>query len=261
MKVAASGTLSALKLEGTVQSGDAALTFRSDVEPYASFPLAALNAHIENLDVKAFVKEAPHTVLAGDIELERTGALLIGPVRLTNSAHGPYDKGRVPVAALRLDVRTDVKDVRTFGLAANLGAGGAITRERIARSGHRRSSRSGPATSICRGLHSRLRKTHLAGRADLTLAEAHQSITANVSQDGIGLAFTRAARRRSRQRVAFSRAGARRRSGRHGTDHPHRASCVRRGCLVLALRSVGVGQLSARLDQRNGRSEGVRGRA
>ncbi len=189
MKVAASGTLSALKLEGAVESGDAALTFRSDVEPYASFPLASLNAHIENLDVKAFVKEAPHTVLAGDIELERTGALLIGPVRLTNAAHGPYDKGRVPVAALRLDVRTDVKDVRTFGLAANLGAGGTITGSgSLVQDTVKLTLKTGNLNLW--GLHSRMRKTHLAGRADLTLAEARQSITANVSQDEIGLAFT-----------------------------------------------------------------------
>lgn len=189
LKVAASGTLSALKLKGSVASGEAALTFEAALEPYASFPLAALKAHIENLDVQAFVKEAPHTVLAGDVELERTGGLLIGPVRLKNAAHGPYDKGRVPVAALRVDVRTDVKDVRTFDFAADLGAGGAITGSgSLVGETARLQLKTGNLNLA--GLHGSMHKTHLAGRAELALSQAQQSITADLSQEGIAVAFT-----------------------------------------------------------------------
>jgi translocation and assembly module TamB len=209
LNVGASGTLSALTLEGAVQSGEATASFQGSVEPYAPHPLAALKAQVEHVDVKAFVKAAPHTMLAGEVELERSGALLIGPVRLTNSAHGPYDKGRVPVAALRVDVRTDMKDVRTFDLAANLGRGGAISGSGslVGEIAHLKLRTGNLDLS---GLHSRLRKTHLAGHADLTLSETHQSVTADVAQDQIALAF---AAQHSGDHVDVSRFRARARGG------------------------------------------------
>ncbi|MGZ8266043.1 MAG: translocation/assembly module TamB domain-containing protein [Burkholderiales bacterium] len=205
----AAGNLGELMLAGTVTSGKAGMKARATVEPYAALPLARLAAHLDNLDLQAFAKAWPHTLLAGDIELERSGTLLIGPVRLTNAAPGPYDTGRVPVASLRVDVRTDMTKVRTFRLSADLGRAGAL-------SGN--GSLEGETATLAletrnldlSGLHSRMRKTQLKGHADLTLSQASQAIVADVSQHEVTLSF---AAQRTGDHVAVSRFLARARGG------------------------------------------------
>jgi len=209
LKATASGNLSALDLQGTLTSGKASVSLATLVEPYAAFPVAALKAQLQELDLKAFAKDWPQTLLAGEMDLERTGVLLVGPVRLTNAAHGSYDRGRVPVAALRVEVRTDVSNVRAFTFDADLGRAGAVTGS---------GSLTNDAAKVAlatrnldlSGLHGRMRKTRLAGRADLTLTEAQQSVAADLSQDDINVAVTA---HRAGDRVQVSQFRARARGG------------------------------------------------
>lgn len=181
------GNLSALTAKGTATSGGARIDATASVEPYAGFPLAALKATIAALDLRAFGKTLPHTAIEGEVDLARTGAVLVGPVRLTNAASGPYDQGRLPVAALRVTVRTDAA-VHRFDLAADLGRGGAI-----AGSGEVRGDTAELALSTknlnLAGLVSTLRETKLAGRADITAATEKQSVKAELREQDITLRF------------------------------------------------------------------------
>jgi translocation and assembly module TamB len=109
-------------------------------------------------------------------------------------------------------VRTDVKEVRTFDFAADLGAGGAITGNgSLVGETAKLTLKTGNLNLA--GLHSRMRKTQLAGRAELTLAQAHQSIVADVTQEGIALAFTA---QHTGDRVNVSQFRARARGGEAG---------------------------------------------
>ena len=209
LKATASGNLSAIDLQGALTSGKASVSLATLVEPYAAFPVAALKAQLQDLDLRAFAKDWPQTLLAGEMDLERTGVLLVGPVRLTNAAHGSYDRGRVPVAALRVEVRTDVSNVRAFTFDADLGRAGAVTG-----SGSLTSDAATVALATrnldLSGVHGRMRKTRLAGRADLTLTEAQQSVAADLSQDDINVAVTA---HRAGYRVQVSQFRARARGG------------------------------------------------
>ena len=182
----ATGNLTDIELEGTAMSGEARVAATAHLQPYASLPLARVKAQLAKLDLRAFAKNLPHTALEGVLELTRTGVLLSGPVRLTNALHGAYDRGRLPIAALRMEVHTDAGETRRFDLAADLGAAGAITGSGNLEGERARLALSTKALNL-KGLHSRMRETRLAGRADLSLTRARQSATAEISQDEVTL--------------------------------------------------------------------------
>lgn len=181
-----SGNLSDIAVEARGRSGDARVTAVGHVQPYASFPIAAIKAEISQLDLKLLAADLPRTVIAGTLDLKRTGVLLAGPVRLTNTLHGPYDTDRLPVATLRMNVETDIGNTRRFDLAADLGRAGSITGSGQIEGEHARLALSTKAIDL-KGLHSRMRETRLAGRADLSLTPERQTVNAAISQDDITL--------------------------------------------------------------------------
>jgi translocation and assembly module TamB len=180
------GNLSEMAVKATATSGEARVEATGQVEPYAAFPLAAVKAHIEKLDLRALLKELPRTAIAGDIELTRVGKLLAGPVQITNALHGPYDTQRLPVAALRVGVRTDAGSMQLTELTADLGAAGVIRGSGNLQADRAELALTTKALNLA-GIHTRMRKTQLAGRADLALTEARQSARATVSQDDISV--------------------------------------------------------------------------
>lgn len=180
------GNLSAMAVKATATSAQASVEATAQVEPYAGFPLAGVKAHIEKLDLRALSKALPHTDIAGDVELSRVGKLLAGPVEITNAAHGAYDNGRLPVAALRVRVRTDAGSMQLTELTADLGAAGVISGSGNLQADRAELALTTKALNLA-GIHTRMRKTGLAGRADLTLTEARQSARATISQDDISV--------------------------------------------------------------------------
>ncbi|HZN25441.1 MAG TPA: translocation/assembly module TamB domain-containing protein [Burkholderiales bacterium] len=182
------GTLSLLEIDATAKSGFGRLKGTASIEPYAQFPLAHVKARISGLDLKAVSSALPHTRIEGEFDLSRKGLVLAGPARLTNDASGPYDRGRLPVAALRLAVRTDTRLAHVFELSADLGKAGAVhgTGEL-----HADSARFELTTRNLNlaGLHSRTRQTQLAGRADFHLTRARQSVKADLTERDLRLQF------------------------------------------------------------------------
>jgi len=204
-----SGNLSDIAVEASGKSGDAQFTATGRVQPYEAFPIAAIKAEISQLDLKLLATNLPRTAIAGTLDLKRSGVLLAGPVHLTNPLHGAYDADRLPFAALRMNVRTDVGKTRQFDLDADLGRAGSIAGSGDLEGERARLVLSTKAINL-KGLHSRMRETRLAGRADLSLTRARQTVNAAISQDDITL---RLVAHRSANRVDVPEFTARARGG------------------------------------------------
>jgi translocation and assembly module TamB len=182
------GTLSDLQMEGAATSGSARLKGTARVEPYAQFPLAQLRARIAGLDLQAISRDLPRTDIAGEFDLSRKGVVLAGPAHLTNAASGPYDQGRLPVATLRMTVRTDARLAHSVELAADLGKAGAVHGSGELHADVARIELTTKNLNLA-GLHSRIRETRLAGRAKFELTHAHQSMDADLSERDVNLRF------------------------------------------------------------------------
>ena len=187
------------------------MTLAPAIEPYAAFPVAALKARIQELDSQGVCEAVGRKhCLPGEIELKRSGMLLVGSGRATNTAHGPTTRARCRCRAAR-EVRTDVRtcvrspSMRTSDRAGAVTGSGSLTNDAA-------TVALATRNLDLSGLHGRMRKTRLAGRADLTLTEAQQSVAADLSQDDINVAVTA---HRAGDRVQVSQFRARARGGEH----------------------------------------------
>lgn len=189
----ASGNLSALTIDGGANSGEARVVANATLRQYEPQPLANLSAQLTALDLQAFAASLPRTHLSGDIKLERSKEVLAGPIQITNTLPGPYDRDRLPLTALRARIETDLTRGTFTDLTANLGAGGVILG----------AGRLTPSTAELgltmrslnlAALYSTLRATRLAGRAQITIDDKRQSVDAVLKQDdlALSLAATRA---------------------------------------------------------------------
>ncbi len=186
---AAKGNLTQIALEGGARSAGARATATAKLRPYDELPLVSIAAQSTGLDLSAFVSGLPRTAIDSDLALERSKELYTGHVRLTNAAAGTYDQGRLPLTALRAEVRTDGETARLSALVADFGKAGTVTG-----SGEFDRERAKLALTTRKldlaGLHGRLNQTHLGGRADIALTQARQSVTAELAQDDMALKIT-----------------------------------------------------------------------
>jgi translocation and assembly module TamB len=185
------GTLMQMDVSGVAESRGAQVKASANVRPYEPAPLDALTAQVMNLNLRAFVEGVPRTAIAADIAVKRVGDGYTGPVRITNALAGPYDKERLPVAALRTVARTDLKVTRLTDLVLDLGAAGTLRGAGEINLQARRVSASLATERLdLAGIHTQLRPTALAGRADVAATEARQSVTADLREGDIALALT-----------------------------------------------------------------------
>ena len=183
------GNLSDLAIEGGGRSAGASLGLTASVHPYDPLPLVTVAAHVTGLDLEAFLPQLPRTAISVETTLTRTGDRLSGPLRATNALSGPYDKNRLPVAGLRASVRTDLSALEFTGLIVDLAAAGAVSGSGKVALDRAHLSLQTKTLNLA-GLHSRLRKSALAGRAALMLSAARQSVTAELAQDDLSLQLT-----------------------------------------------------------------------
>ncbi|MDH4060309.1 MAG: translocation/assembly module TamB domain-containing protein [Aquincola sp.] len=87
-------------------AGGAALQARAGVAPFAAWPLATLQASMQDLDLAAVWHGAPQTRISGQARIETNG--LDRPVQvrasLTNGLSGRWDAKRLPVAAVDIEL-------------------------------------------------------------------------------------------------------------------------------------------------------------
>jgi translocation and assembly module TamB len=113
----ARGPLAALALQARLGSPDAAgaeFDAQATLSPFAAWPLSALQARARELDLAALIDGAPRTRLAGDAQIDTRGLdqPMAARIRLANATPGRWDAGRLPLAALELDLagRPDQRD-------------------------------------------------------------------------------------------------------------------------------------------------------
>ena len=185
----ATGTLSAIKIDANGRSRDARIAATATVQQYDELALTQLDARVGALDLEAFFPDLPQTRIDGRVTLDRRGRALSGPVELTNKANGPYDQNRLPLAAFRANVETDLKRVTFTALAADLGRAGTVSGSGRLNTGVAELTLKTANLNLA-GAYTKLRETHLAGTAHITLEDARQTITADLKQDDLGLRLT-----------------------------------------------------------------------
>lgn len=108
----AGGTLADIDLAATLRGRPLAgrdaptVDLRARLQPQARWPLAALDARTESLDLGALSPKAPSTRLDGSAHLAGgDGQPLVADVELRNALPGPWNAARLPVASLLMQLR------------------------------------------------------------------------------------------------------------------------------------------------------------
>jgi translocation and assembly module TamB len=185
------GNLLETDIEGAGASGTARFSATLRMRPYEPLPIVSLSARASGLDLQAFVPTLPRTDLRGELVVKRTGSGYEGPLTLFNALAGPYDRGRLPVSALRTVARSDLKVTDLAGLTLDLGPAGTLAGSGQVDIASRRAQASLTTQRLdLSGLHTQLRATSLSGSADIVASAERQSIMADLRESGIELALT-----------------------------------------------------------------------
>lgn len=127
----AGGSLLDLQLAADVDGGEARGSLRATVHAFEPPALRRLAADLRDLDPAAWVRDAPQARLAVQADLQPVGGAsftLAGPVRIDNAAPGTLDAGRLPLRALRAQVRLNAQQLEASDLSAELARGSAAGR-------------------------------------------------------------------------------------------------------------------------------------
>ena len=94
------GTLTEIKLDGTVIAADQTLTAQATVRPFAAVPVTTLNAAFDRFDLRKLQASLPQTALTGKAIIALDQAPLQIDINAVNALPGSIDSGRLPVAEL-----------------------------------------------------------------------------------------------------------------------------------------------------------------
>lgn len=102
-----SGKLATLKTALNLQAEGQSVQAEAEVQPFAAWPLAALQARVERLDLAALYSQAPRTALTGQAELKASSWQQPAQLqaRLSNGLAGRWDQGRLPLRTLQLSLQ------------------------------------------------------------------------------------------------------------------------------------------------------------
>ena len=114
-RASARGPLAALSLQaqlGSDKAPGATLRAEASLQPFAAWPLAALVASAQDLDLAALGSGLPRTRLAGraDIDSRSLDVPISARIALTNAEPGRWDQQRLPVGAIELELSGQPRD-------------------------------------------------------------------------------------------------------------------------------------------------------
>jgi translocation and assembly module TamB len=165
----ASGPLARAQLQGAFSGGPdqrAKFDAQATVAPFEPWPLAALTASTQDLDLSILAPGWPRTRLEGRAEVQSSGLAqpLRADVRMRNAEPGRWDDGRLPVETVHaaLQSRADQRDKLDFQLLAMTLVGGGSVNGAGRWEGHRLD-----ATVELEGVQPRALDSRLAGLRQL----------------------------------------------------------------------------------------------
>ena len=128
---AVTGPLARLKAKAELEAAHQTLKAAGDVQPFAPWPVNALQLQADKLDLAALMPGLPRTALTGTAQLQAPGRSAEATLQadLRNTAAGRWDQGALPVNRLVLALagRPDQLDsLRLTALDAELPGGGRV---------------------------------------------------------------------------------------------------------------------------------------
>ncbi|MBV9190478.1 MAG: translocation/assembly module TamB domain-containing protein, partial [Betaproteobacteria bacterium] len=185
--IALGGTLERLETKLALRQGDIVADATAVLAPFRPQHLVSLDAKISPIDLARFGEELPHAALALTVKATGSDRGLQGMFVLANSAPGPLDQQRLPIAQIEARMASsDLETATLEGLRIALTGGGVLE-------GHGRYDANGFQGSFkasrlnLRGLRSTLRETQLSGPLDVALAHDSQTVRGTLSQEGMSL--------------------------------------------------------------------------
>jgi translocation and assembly module TamB len=185
------GTLAAMTVDLDARSpvwAQASAAMR--ITPFADAWLADARARVEGADLAKADPGLPTTA----ISLHATAAsdpqgVIAGAIETVNSQPGSLDKSRLPVTSVKSAYALDADNRLAFrDLVATLDGGGTAAGTATIDGERAKLALSVRALDLAR-IHSRLRKTALAGKIDADLGADAQSAQATLSDAGIEIAL------------------------------------------------------------------------
>lgn len=111
------GTLPRMAVDGALTAAAGArLSAQATVTPFEAWPLGALQAQTQDLDLASLSPTLPVTRLTGRAVVQTSGrdAPVTADLELSNAMPGPWDEARLPLRTLRATVRGHATDRRVL---------------------------------------------------------------------------------------------------------------------------------------------------
>jgi len=186
----ASGTLASVALAAQGTSRDAAIAARARLAPFAQVPLVEVHVDARDVDVARFDNAFPATRLTVTIDAKPQADGLAGTMSAQNTDAGAIDAGRVPLTRMTSRFAWDSRVLALDEIDARLPGDARVT-------GSAMVPADGSASSmqlVLRDLdlhrvHSTLIATRLTGRLSADVAQAKQSVRAELAQADLSIQF------------------------------------------------------------------------
>ncbi|HEX9432939.1 MAG TPA: translocation/assembly module TamB domain-containing protein [Burkholderiales bacterium] len=179
------GTLERLETHLGLRQGDITADIRAVLAPFRPQHLVTLEARASPIDLARFSDELPHAALALVLNAKGNERGLEGTAALTNSAPGPIDQGKLPVASVTARATSkDLENASLQELRIVLADGGML--EGLGELSPEGFTGTLKASRLnLRALRSTLRETHLSGPLEVSLARGVQTVRGTLSQEGM----------------------------------------------------------------------------
>jgi len=186
-RIALGGTLERLETHLVLRQGDIAADANAVLAPFRPQHLVSLDAKVSPIDLARFGEELPHAALALTVKATGTDRGLQGTFVLSNSAPGPLDQQRIPVATVEARAASgDLETATLDELRITLAGGGVLEgRGRYDAQGFHGTFKASRLN--LRALRSTLRETQLSGPLEVAVARDAQTVRGTLGQEGMTL--------------------------------------------------------------------------
>ncbi len=123
-----SGSLQALRLQGTASARRTQARFDASLAPFSTVPLRSARVRASDVDPARLAPGLPTAAIDAQLDLQPSNAQDVrGSLRLQNARPGPVSAGLVPLRSVQAALRVQAGSLRVDQLRAGLAGGGQLT--------------------------------------------------------------------------------------------------------------------------------------